>query len=440
MSLTLLALATLALPGQPPPESSIRIPLTQLRRETGSPSTRSRRTFIPGGFNRGRKHRQVPPGDWQLPATKGENPVFFTARLGGAERLFLLASQAQEDRPYDLLYPDRDGDGDLAEEKPVAAQASRRSRGFYHRFSFTLNLRQGETDLEVPFNLSAYYSSRRGTEVKDPARIAALMRVYLYTSSALAGSFEMDGEEYRLLIGDNDGDGLYGGQPPLADGFPKPRTRADLVYIGGKENFTYQDGMRRGDHLVLAGRIYRVDWSRLPRELVLAPWQGEACTVELPLEMTKLTLADRQGALVMLPRPGRHTRLPRGDYRVVSYLATRRDDGGNLWVLGASGQATGKLFALRSPGTAIALGEPFLPRAQIKARGKPSQEEVDVYLRLHLTGVAGEEVNRLLCTSRPMQSSSLPLSKKRKTYPKEASYKVMDETGEIALEGNFRYG
>ena len=439
------ALAGLLLtPAPAAPPGTIEVPLHfQKRLSAGTPG---KRVFIPSGIRYLDKLLQPPPGKWKLPRFSAETPVFSPISLAGRSYLMVLDKKTPESPFFDRLYLDADADGDLTDDPPIDALPSQR-RGSYYFANFPpieLNLRLPGGKAPYTFTVRAYMRPTFSTKGKISSKKQRVkgMSLYMTPSCAYAGSFRLNGKDFRILLADTNADGRFGSGEEVTIGFG--RKRRDLVYLSRTAAITYQDGLEAQGVLGLGSRLFRVRFRQTEAKLTLVPLENATGKLDLSMDVKRLVLSSGEKGLgIMWFDPPRVLPLPPGSYRLVSYQAARKDDGGNEWVLRASftpGKAP--LATVTAGGKALLrFGEPFTPKVAVYARfpKKAKKGAVTARLSFTLTGIAGEKVTDLRSTT--YKKSSVPRSASRKYRPKEPSYEVLDLPSlAVAARGSFHYG
>ncbi|MBN2490843.1 MAG: hypothetical protein JXQ29_08345 [Planctomycetes bacterium] len=431
----LVLLLTSALEAQP-----IEVPLTwSLRPDEG-------RTFFPLGFARLEKSLTAPEG-WKLPPLASSIPAFAKLRLGDRDLLFVLDRSDPKQPFYDRLLFDRNGNGDLTDDPPLDADAARGQRGgfnadrkvwFYHA-TFT------SPRVEIPvdgnsqpyaFRVTAYYSSGRGPAREDapPSAqdVADGLQLNLMTHFAYTGTFTLNGRTYHVLLGDHDANGRIGERPAAER---KRGVRNDLLYVAPTRTMTYYDGFVIGDYLGLEGGLYAVDLQPSANKLTLTPRTEGGGRIALGMEVDRLVLVTPDGAhRVMVCHPGPTLPVPAGRYRIESYRARRKDDGGNTWTVRAQGDEKAPVVEVSPAGEArLGFGEPYRPTAVPTAGPSGSSR-----LELRVLGTAGERVVGLDCAGEA--ASRIARSPTKKNMAAEPTYRVLGGDGKVVAEGAFRYG
>ena len=389
---------------------------------------------------------QPPPGTWKLPAPRCAAPLYARLRLGDGERLLMVDTLAGGSPFYDRLYFDRDGDGDLTDDPPVAL-CPRSPFGLY-RYVFLLEevpVKEKDASRPYDFALAVKLRGRRRIPTKDSAK--RILSLVLIPGTWYESEVEFAGKRLRLLLGDGNGNGRFGDPPELPDlsslrpesSFPVEGDQL-LVDEGGRPEAALFQPF--GAYFVTEGRTYRLSPDPGRGVLEVTEVSDGLGEVELSMEVERMTLCRTGGAPLgaALFRPGRSFPIPPGSYRFVAYRALRAEPEGGLWAVTAEARKKTPLLSVKAGGrTVYSLGEPYSAFAVVpgwsvrnvrKGRGGASLDFV-------LEGAAGERVTGLALLK---GKSAVPLSGKKPDHPEEPCFKVMDERGKLVVEGRFHYG
>ncbi len=412
------------------------------------------RGFFPLGIAQPEKSLEAPAGEWKLPELKSEVPVFFQHRLGDQELLFILDRKGKDSAFYDLLYFDANGNRDLTDDPVIAGKSLGRGRPglekgkyFYFQYLIETIIRVDGRPAPYPFRVNVSYSAMRrvrnasgeGWTMKylthSTAEVARFLNVTLMTQGAYRGEFNLGDQVYHVILHDNNADGRFGDRMRKPKPGSRRRARNDLLFLAAKKEFTYQDGVEIGNLLHLDGRLFEIEFCDPERKLTLTPRTEGLARCDLAMETERLILASEDGAnLVMAMHPGKGVDLPPGEYHLVSYSASKKDDGGNVWNLKAVAAKDAPVAQVGSGGAAaLRFGEPFL--ATVDANRLAGEK---ASLRLKVLGAGGETLKSLRCLTD--NKSSIERSTKKKYMPKEPAYRIVAKVGSAAVQGSFEYG
>lgn len=412
------------------------------------------RGFFPLGVAQPEKSLEAPAGEWKLPELKSEVPVYFQHRMGDQKLLFILDRKTKSSPFYDLLYFDANGNRDLTDDPVIAGDSRSRgrpgqekARHYYLQFPIETIIRVDGRPAPYPFHVNVSYSSVRrirdasgkGWTLKNlthsTAEVAKFLNLNLMNHGAYRGEFSLGDKVYHVILHDNNADGRFGDRRCLPAPGSRRRVRNDLLFLADKKEFTYQDGVEIGNLLHLAGRLFEIEFCGPERKLILIPRTEGLARCELAMDTERLILASEDGTnLVMAMYPGKGIDLPPGRYRLVSYNASRKDDGGNVWNLKAVAAKDGPVAQVASgDAAALRFGEPFLATVDVnRLAGEKAS------LRLKVLGAGGETLRDLRCLTH--NKSGIERSAKKKYMPKEPGYRIVAKVGAAAVQGSFEYG
>ena len=161
----------------------------------------------------------------------------------------------------------------------------------------------------------------------------------------------------------------------------------------------------------------------------------------MKVEKLVLLSAEKGPGITWFSPPG-ELRLPPGAYRLGSYQANRKDDGGNEWILRAGATKSSPRLALEAGEKGkLPFGEPYLPEVTVRARfaKTPKGKAVTAGLSFTLLGAGGEKVTDI--RSSTFRDSSVPRSPRSKYRPLEPTYKILELPSlQVAAQGSFHYG
>jgi hypothetical protein len=136
--------------------------------------------------------------------------------------------------------------------------------------------------------------------------------------------------------------------------------------------------------------------------------------------------------------------LPPGKYRLLSYLAFRRDERGDLWRMSAAGTSDSPVAEVTSKnGAVLTFGEPYAPVVEIDRNNRMLYARVlnaDILLNFNVEGKGKE---RMLALSTIESAGSGFFFLKRSGIgkrPKKPAYTIVKADGEIVAKGSFEYG
>jgi len=338
-------------------------------------------------------------------------PRYFQARLGSSSLTMVFDCSNPKARTYDVVYVDRDGDGNLAEETPVQAVGKR--GGVLASFQ--------PVTVDLPFA-----GAKRQGLVQVRAHISGeqLFQAVVAPATCLEGTVRLGAQECRVALVDGDLSGVLG------DG--EGASCADTLLIDLNGDHAYD---RRGGFPIPAAQEVRPlsecwqvgntwwsatvagDWGALtvkPADVEYGELHARGPTVQALVLTSR-----RHGRLVVTFKDG-VAKLPVGEYAVEQIQLTAKDAQGRPWQLAARGGGGRGLLKV----AADAAGELDL--------SKPIVGTVEAY-----TGAAGQVQFSLLLAVAGQQVASLTVGGRT---PAEPAFAIRDEKGAAVAIGKFAYG
>ena len=279
-----------------------------------------------------------------------EKPLYVSAPLGGDQTFAMaLDSTSGREEELDLLYVDRDGDGDLSEETPV--QGIRMNGRNVFGPAHVLIDRGGYRSI-YHFNLSQY----------------AGHRLALSAACAATGEVVVGGKRRKVVVTDGNGNGLFNDAAEL----PRKGDRL-LVDLDGDGAF------KKGEELQDLGRANLVDGEFYT--FGVAP-DGSRVTVRKPdmgfgwIELTHpaeyVWVCSEAGLFKFWLSEGvRRLRVPASSYRL-SGIRISMQDGEDKWVLSAGTDEAEMVPCVVKAGelAEMPVGPPIRVVAEATARGQ----------------------------------------------------------------------
>ena len=448
---TMMSLAALAGPQVVAMETPAEI-VVPLEYASYSDPNREERTPVTYGRANLESSFEPPAGDWKLPQLASDLALYGRITLGDVEFLCVLDKVGDGMCIYDRLYVDRNANRDLTDDEVVLREESESISSVCSFDHVDLVIPVG--GLSLPYCLS-FRASSRSVSFFGEGRVSfdrESMRFYAKSHCGYTGEFELDGETYRVALGDGRLNGrfddlAYPAEEDDRDSDAALPLNGDGFWIGGVDGGDYRDAHRLGNRLAIGGRLFTMEVDVPEKRLVLSPFTEPTGQLRLPakLERVHLSVAGGRDQLIAY-RPGETLTVPAGECRLLWYQIYTEDAQGDEWYLAA--EATQKTSAVQATaGTVIdlALGEPFEPRGKIpdyifEELGENLGDfagALPARLHMFITGRGNERLVELLHLSGSATEIELDEERER---PKEASYAVVDQGGKLVTKGRFRYG
>lgn len=424
--------------------AAIEVPLEYVAEDM-----QGRSGYIPGGAVGIETTPEPPRGTWQLPELSGARQRYGLLELGGGQRLVIIEASEPEGFYTRLLF-DTDGDGDLKEETGLVSGNSGESWAFWGPADIIVPVDGKETPYRLLFQ--AFRSEQyRGEElVTDVGLMARSLCAY-------RGSFDLDGKTYEVLLGDSMCNGTFTdrvapiGVEQRRSVQETGRAAFERVFISG-DRFALRAGGRPGyadtvytsRYLHLNGTLYSVEIDIPEKRMTFEPADSPLISVKLgqEVDILLLTPAEAGGTSVMSFGRTDTVEVPEGDYIVSQYLSERQDPQGDRWRIMAAATYDTPACTVRGGGAEpvrAVFGEPYTPSASIGTVMDVRQDGTgEVELEFAAIGSAKEMVTMLSRVDGT--KTSIPMSSRASSLPKEPTYKIVTEEGETVAQGQFEYG
>ncbi len=345
------------------------------------------------------------------PSYSSATPIRGVAHFAGQEYGFAFDSVGGRSPGYNRLYFDLNGNGDLTDDRPIAAITATASQSQFPRVNIALEAK-GQS-IEYSFLPSVLCQQSGGNNAAT---------VTFYAAAYREGCITQGSSRIRLVLLDRNSNGLF---DDIAS-FRPDGTAADgdLLLINPNPNKSRYAGDLGNDRnfvnkTVCIGReFYRMEVSPSGDSLKLKPADFPmGCVVNSSPSYRATLFCPNYGVVAISGSKDQKISLPEGTWKVLSYSV----QAGARTLLTAS-------FAGKSPETAVKKGEtaklPFGPpwRASVSlARGQGN----NVSLWLTILGTGGER-----CTDLWVKGAR----------PPKPQFVVKDKDDKIVYKGNFEYG
>lgn len=365
-------------------------------------------------------------------------PLEAVARLGDHDYGFVL-DRSQTDGEYDLLYFDRDRDGDLTDEPPLAAKRLPPAKSIFfvfeeseasaddgHRWEFPLvelplEVDGASTPYAFRFTLRSYML---GSSKKVTASLAAAM--------CRTGTLEVAGEPHLFVLVDDNSNGRFDDR--RARGKSSSRGRGDVLFIDPSPEDAgniFGSGSSRQyltDLLCIGGEFYELGFTAGGETMTLAP-------TTLPLGQLRLGTApwtarvSSDHGVFDIEAPAQGTaKVPAGEWRLLSYTIEHPETPGKAETdrptpSRISATVPKDLGTVEVPADGT-LDLPFGPPYRALVKAQPANRG-PVNLRLDLQDVGGAS-----CTGLKVEGGR----------PPSPSFRIFDPAGKLVHRGKFEYG
>ena len=410
-----------------------------------------------------------------------KRPFRGVAKLGSKQYGFVLDDKDKESRRYDRLYFDRNGNGDLTDDKPIDLLPSRRHGSSdsitydvseFPRVVLAVDL-EGKK-IEYPLSLSRQYVQRPDYEY---------VRLYLQVAAYRRGEITLDGKRHTIAVLDWNSNGRFDDLLSLPKDLPGATERlvvkcGDMLLIdpeklnGDDLSWSRPSGEHRqflGKLTVFEGKYYQVKVSPSGDELTWTPVPVPCGQITSPHAPCSVDLISELGWFDLKLQKSKPATVPAGQWRLLSYsipienwrepekrekAANAKPGGGNAeagssWfarlqeaIFGKTSEKPAPAEPLRGPANLSKLsadgsnrGKPVLVEAAKTTPlnfGPPYRTVLAVeryndttYLALRLHGADEEVVSDLTVNGR---------------VPAKPTFTITDPKGAVVAQGDFEYG
>lgn len=363
-------------------------------------------------------NERPPAGLKAQPTYASKKPYYAFLSLGSrsptgavSTRIAAFDRSKPKAQTHDLLYIDRDGDQDLAEEKPVRAARFQDRITYFPPVALTV---EGKTR-ELRVRVRTYNFGPGGAPVIaffDPA-------------SCLEGTVRLSGKAHKLALVDGDLSGVFGdavssrgGDRLLIDvnGNGRYDQRAAFPIPAAQENRPLSECWQVGSNW-WEGTVVG-DGDALRVEAVQVEYGDLRCQGPL----TALQLISKRYGVFTPSLKGGSAKLPLGEHAVESVQLAAKDEQGRQWQLTASGPmgGEGSIRITADQPAELDFSKPLVGSVRAQNQGRDQ-----VYLGLQVATAAGQSVR------------SLAVGRQR---PPEPTFTITDASGKEVASGKFAYG
>ncbi|MCJ7543251.1 MAG: hypothetical protein MUP47_01590, partial [Phycisphaerae bacterium] len=313
--------------------------------------------------------------------------------------LWFALDRSREPDPHDLLYADSNGDGSLADETPLKAAQTQFEPG-YERAEFELaKVLLPTEDGTTAYHLNIQYYASQGQS-----------RVYLYSACWYEGMVTVGGKTLWCAVIDADISGRFDDTSLRYD-------KADCIRIADQAGEPYkgqEDTTLRvlAKHVEIDGKLYPVTVAADGSSVTFAPAvEIPTGTIRVGTSPSQVCLFGPQGFFVRQVAEGA-VNIPQGEYSLVQWKASRKDDKGATWTLLAMVSEAKKAPKVTvGPGkeAALDIGEPLISTVSHRRGGE------ETYFNQEFKGRQGEYL-------RITRNGELPPAPKLRIVSRDGTY------------------
>jgi hypothetical protein len=350
----------------------------------------------------------------QEPSYSAATPIRGVARFASHQYGFAFDSAGGRTTAYNRLYFDVNGNGDLTDEKPIAAVTATSlgtgmSQSQFPRVNITLEVK-GQS-IDYSFLPSLLCQGSGGNNYATVSLYAAAMREGFITQGK---------KRTRLVLLDRNSNGLF--DDAASFGPDGSVSEGDLLLINPNARKSSDSGGDRNyvNKTVCIGReFYRMEVSPSGDSVKLKPTSlSMGCVVNSSPFYCATVFSQDYGVVAISGSKDQKISLPEGAWKILSYSVRA----------GSSKTLLSATFAGNSPTTAVKKGEitnlPF--GAPLRAVVTANRGQGDkISLSLGIVGVGGERCTNLMVNG---------------TRPPKPKFVIKDKEGKTVHQGTFEYG
>lgn len=420
---------------------AVQVPLKYTKYPDGSKS------FHPSGSVGLNKTTKPPAGEWKMPTLISEYPIYTFVKIGDKKRLCVLDRQKKNDVFYNRLYFDSNGNNDLTDDPvfdgTLDRSNERRINAVFPSVDTTIEV-DGKS-LPYSFRPDVFTSRLNQTSNEKLERnINRYTRFYLRVNCSYSGEFKVNGQSYRIVLGDRNGNGRFNDRFTFRRDDRITRRRpifatGDNIFITSGRKIDSFDEQFWGDLLLVKDKLFNVSISTAESKLTLTPVTKNLAALSLPMKAEQISLFTEDGKHCLnMYRPDKEIKVPKGKYRLLKYTALRKDEQGDMWRLNAGATTESPVITVDGRGKSVLkFGEPYAPVVDVMELGGRSSR---VLLYFNVEGRGKEFLTDLSHVSGTQTRIPLSEKKGRGHRPKEPTYKIVKAGGEEVARGSFEYG
>jgi len=308
------------------------------------------------------------PAGVELPELVGATPLFgfWRTPMVSAGRLWIAVDNSKKYGPYDRLYIDSDGDGDLKDETAAEPYRTDNNRSSFGPVKVIL---EGE-DGPITYHLNFDVYTRRGGR-----------QLYVTSGGWYDGTITVGGAKKQCVIIDRNANGTF-------DDKSEHREQSDRIRIGKDVK---RDTRFVGNYVQVDGVLYELEIARDGAYVKLSKADDvKYGKIVLPKTISELAVGGENGLLYAELENGA-ARLPAGKYVVDHWAIDREDKDGVKWTLKGQNYGTNSNAFEVAAGAVVSLsvGEPIISTLEVQ------HKQNNYSFRQNLTGQLGERIEIL---------------------------------------------
>ena len=344
-------------------------------------------------------------------------PFRGVAKLGSRQYGFALDASGPQAGGYNKLYFDLNGNGDLTDDKPIAAAKVAPAVGGISQSQFPrvdITLEVDGKSIEYAFFMSAIFQPTYAT-------------ASLYAAAIREGYIAQGTKRTKLLLVDHNSNGRFDDTVTLERGGtasegdlllinPNPRDKlSGDVTMGRDRNFVSKT-------VCIGGNFYRMEVPPTGEKLKLTPTKLALGNVTNPSPAYRAVLyCEDYGVVMAGGTSNQKIPLPEGTWKVANYtIDASAFTGGSRTAITATFGEPAAVTVASGETAKLPFGAPY--HASVTASRSEGNK---VYLSLSIVGAAGER-----CTSFYVNGAR----------PPQPRFVIKDKEGKTVHQGQFEYG
>ena len=286
--------------------------------------------------------------DIQLPQAKSAKPYFAKWSTPMVENgyLWMALDRAGESGPWDQLYIDTNGNGQLDDETVVAAHRTEGSSSYFGPVKVVFEVEDGPVSYHL--NVRVYTFNNQ------------IQQVYIYSGGWYEGEITVAGQKMYCMLIDYNANGTFNDTSQVPN-------NCDRIRIGKKGT---RDTGYVGKYVEVDNTLYRIEIARDGAFITLTKAEDvKFGNVRIPETITEFSVGGENGLFTRKPENGLAS-LPVGTYRINSWSADRTDEKDMKWQLkGRSFSQRGDFEVTEETETSLQIGEPVEAGLQVDQSG-----------------------------------------------------------------------
>jgi hypothetical protein len=313
-----------------------------------------------------------PPPNVALPKLSG--PAYFarwTTPLDPAGCRWICFDRTRKSGPWNRVYADRNGNGQLTDEQPADAVRTDQYSAYFDPLRFVFKGEDGRVVYHLVLRFLKYDN--------DDVRLLAM------PGCTYSGKVDLGGKKRLVALVDGNVNGVFNDVGDTS-------YESDRILVEGDKTAERIQGRL----LEVDDQLFQVETARDGAFLKIKKAENVTLgLVRLPASISEITAVGEDGHFVRKPAQGEF-KLPIGKYRVHAWAIERKDTKGALWKLeGTDLGAAGRFEVRAAKPVTIEVGEPIWPVLSA------TESKGNIAFGLRLKGRLGEPVEMTKDGQRP---------------------------------------